>query len=107
MNCQHLDTSDLSGNISYKQLSCKEYAAIHLKVPMSGTPWLDKMIEKSLRDDFVKAYISGVFGNDSFLEKAADHSVRKGEEYNSMLAKAGYQTADALVVESKKKKEEV
>ena len=29
-------------------LSDVEYAAIHLKVPESGTPWLDGMIKKSL-----------------------------------------------------------
>ena len=33
-------------------LSVRQYAAIQLKVPSSGTDWLDDMIRKSLRDDF-------------------------------------------------------
>lgn len=28
-----------------------EYAAIHLRVPESGTDWLDEMIRESLRTD--------------------------------------------------------
>ena len=32
-------------------MSLREYAAIKLKVPESGTDWLDDMIRKSLRDD--------------------------------------------------------
>ena len=35
-------------------LTTQEYAAIHLKVADSGTPWLDEMIEKSRRDEFAK-----------------------------------------------------
>ena len=32
-------------------MSLREYAAIKLKVPESGTDWLDDMIRKSLRDE--------------------------------------------------------
>lgn len=39
-------------------LSKAEYAAIHLKVPMSGTAWLDEMIEASRRDEFAKVSLS-------------------------------------------------
>lgn len=28
-------------------LSCREYAAIHLRIPDSGTEWLDEMIRKA------------------------------------------------------------
>jgi len=37
----------------YDGLSAAEYAAIHLKVPKSGTPWLDEMIEEANRRDSV------------------------------------------------------
>lgn len=30
----------------FKEMTLREYAAIHLKVPDSGIPWLDKLIEK-------------------------------------------------------------
>jgi len=33
-------------------MTLRQYAAIKLKVPDSGTDWLDAMIEQSLRDDF-------------------------------------------------------
>jgi hypothetical protein len=34
---------------SANKLTQREYAAIHLAVPESGTPWLDEMIRKSPR----------------------------------------------------------
>jgi hypothetical protein len=43
-------------------MTLRQYAAIKLKVPDSGTDWLDDMIRKSLRDDFaakaMQAFIS-------------------------------------------------
>lgn len=41
-------------------LSQREYAAIHLKVPDSGTEWLDAMIQKARRDEFAKAALSNM-----------------------------------------------
>jgi len=49
------------------ELSDKEYAAVHLRVPMSGTPWLDEMIEASRRDEFAK---------DVFSALAQGHQIR-------------------------------
>lgn len=43
-------------------MTLREYAAIKLRVPESGTDWLDEMIRKSVRDEFaakaMQAYIS-------------------------------------------------
>lgn len=33
-------------------MSIRQYAAIKLRVPESGTPWLDAMIRESLRNEF-------------------------------------------------------
>ncbi len=33
-------------------MTLRQYAAIKLKVPDSGTEWLDEMIRESLKDDF-------------------------------------------------------
>lgn len=33
-------------------MNLRQYTAIKLKAPNSGTEWLDDMIRKSLRDDF-------------------------------------------------------
>lgn len=38
----------------------RAYAAIHLRVPDSGLPWMDAMIERARRDDFAKAVFSQV-----------------------------------------------
>lgn len=57
---------DFSGNsipTSEEGMSLKQYAAIHLKVPMSGTPWLDEMIEASRRDEFAKASLIGRYSD--------------------------------------------
>ena len=40
------------GSFSHKGMTLRQYAAIKLKVPDSGTDWLDAMIGKSLRDAF-------------------------------------------------------
>ena len=41
-----------------------QYAAIKLKVPDSGTDWLDDMIRKSLRDDFAAKAMQGMLASD-------------------------------------------
>lgn len=49
----------------YPGLTAQEYAAIHLKVADSGTPWLDEMIEKSRRDEFAKAALQASLTNET------------------------------------------
>lgn len=41
-------------------LTKQEMAAIHLRVPMSGLPWLDEMIRQSRRLDMVEAIVGGL-----------------------------------------------
>ena len=41
------------------EMTCREYAAIKLKVPDSGDIDLDEMIRKSLRNDFAKVCLQG------------------------------------------------
>jgi len=43
--------------------NAQEYAAIHLKVPNSGSDWLDEMIRTSLRNDMVASIMSGLQAN--------------------------------------------
>jgi len=54
----------------YRGLSAVEYAAIHLKVPKSGTPWLDEMIEEANRQDLAGVLMQGmaasVFWSENF-----------------------------------------
>jgi hypothetical protein len=41
-------------------ITLRQYAAIKLKVPDSGTDWLDDMIRKSLQDDFAAKAMQGM-----------------------------------------------
>ena len=45
------------------ELSAKETAAIHLRVPDSGTNWLDAMIQKARRYEFIKV-VAPIYFND-------------------------------------------
>lgn len=83
-----------------KELSVRETAAIKLKVPESGTPWLDEMIENSLRNDFAKAAMHAMINRGSHVEAVSDN-------VDLWIANEAYKSADALLAESKKKKEEV
>ena len=44
-------------------MTLRQYAAIKLRVPDSGTDWLDEMIVKSKRDDFAAKAMQGVLSN--------------------------------------------
>ncbi len=41
----------------------RQYAAINLKVPDSGTDWLDDMIRESLHDDFAAKAMQAIVSN--------------------------------------------
>lgn len=47
----------------HKGMSLRQYAAIKLCVPESGTPWLDEMIHKSLKDRFAGQALAGLLAN--------------------------------------------
>jgi len=42
-------------------MTLRQYAAIKLRVPNSGTDWLDEMIRTSLRDEFAAKAIQAYF----------------------------------------------
>jgi hypothetical protein len=46
-------------NQFFPSMTLHEYAAISLKVPESGTPWLDEMITTSIRDRLALNFFSG------------------------------------------------
>ena len=68
-------------------LTPQEYAAIHLRVPDSGTPWLDEMIRKAKRDEFAA--------------QALNRLVNYLDSKNASLSV--YRYADALLIESERK----
>ena len=54
-------------NMGSTGLSKREYAAIKLKVPDSGEPWLDDMIRKANRRDIACAAIRGILSTERYM----------------------------------------
>jgi hypothetical protein len=70
----------------------RQYAAIKLMVPDSGTDWLDDMIRKSLRDRFAAKAMQGLMGR-----SWADASGKFPENLHDVWATAAYAMADAML----------
>lgn len=66
-------------------MTIRQYAAIKLRVPDSGTDWLDEMIRKSNRDYFAAAALQGSIA-----------CVGSGGDWND-FAKDAYKYADAML----------
>jgi hypothetical protein len=67
-------------------MTLREYAAIQLKVPDSGTDWLDDMIRKSQRNDLAAKAMQTLLLDDSY-----DFSDR------DLIARKAYAYADAMI----------
>ena len=67
-------------------MSLREYAAIKLKVPNSGTDWLDDMIRQSLKDYFAAKAMQGLLANPECPLKPLDE-----------VPQASYKMADAML----------
>ena len=46
--------------LPWQGMTLRQYAAIKLRVPNSGTDWLDEMIRESLRDDLAAKAMQGI-----------------------------------------------
>lgn len=68
-----------------KGMTLRQYAAIKLRVPDSGTDWLDEMILASLRDELAAKAMQGF---------SADVS---GGRWADLVAKSAYHLADAML----------
>ncbi len=67
-------------------MTLRQYAAIKLRVPNSGTDWLDEMIRQGLRDEFATKALSVLDVHAHVSAPAAD-----------ILAKSAYNIADAML----------
>lgn len=64
-------------------MTLRQYAAIKLCIPDSGTDWLDDMIRKAQRDRFAGQALANRYSQDASNEK--------------LVAKWAYQVADAML----------
>jgi hypothetical protein len=76
-------------------MTAKQYAAIHLKVPMSGDEDIDKMIRESRRADFAGQALAGMMSTDL-----------NGTSWNPREVKGiAFRFADAMLDELEKEAE--
>lgn len=78
--------SDASG------LTAREYAAIALRVPDSGTEWLDDMIRKAQRDELAAKAMQALVSNTDFASQYGVDGVHG-------IADDAYELADAMLAE--------
>lgn len=71
-------------------MTLRQYAAIKLRVPDSGTDWLDEMIRTSLHDGFAEKSLAGML---------ADSEVKATRED---FVERSYALADAMILERAK-----
>ena len=74
-------------------MTLRQYAAIKLRVPNSGTDWLDEMIRTSLRDDLAAKAMPACYAD------YCKHADVQGyvEGWRVGVAKDAYETADAIL----------
>ena len=81
-------------------MTLRQYAAIELRVPNSGTDWLDEMITKANRDGFAGLALKGLLANiDDFPMLSAVEDVDKGVATVAMFS---YRIAAAMLVAREK-----
>ncbi|MBO6739003.1 MAG: hypothetical protein JJ916_04000 [Phycisphaerales bacterium] len=65
-------------------LTQRERVAMELRVPESGTDWIDEMIRKSRRDRLIEASLAGFSANPGSsewsYEQAAEYSIKQADE---------------------------
>ena len=70
-------------------MTLRQYAAIKLRVPNSGTDWLDEMIRTSLRDEFAAKAMQGMAGSHGYCERGWDQKDLAGQAYELADATIG------------------
>ncbi len=72
-------------------MTLRQYAAIKLRIPASGTDWLDQMIEASLRDEMAAKAMPGLMVRNWSAFKGSD------SELIEVWARSSYGVADAML----------
>ena len=81
-------------------MTLRQYAAIKLRVPNSGTDWLDEMILASLRDDLAAKAMQGMAGSHGYCERGWDQKDLSRQAYelaDATLSARGEEEARAIV----------
>jgi len=73
-------------------MTLRQHAAIKLRVPDSGTEWLDEMICEAKRDDFAGQALPSLLSHSGIEELAS----KKGLLWVKLVAEMSYHMADAM-----------
>ena len=79
--------------LPWQGMTLRQYAAIKLRVPNSGTDWLDEMIRTSLRDDLAAKAMPECYAD--YCRHADVQGYVVG--WRVGVAKDAYETADAIL----------
>ena len=79
--------------LPWQGMTLRQYAAIKLRVPNSGTDWLDEMIRESLRNEMAAKAMPECYAD------YCRHADVQGyvEGWRVGVAKDAYETADAIL----------
>ena len=75
-------------------MTLRQYAAIKLGVPESGTPWLDEMIVRANRDKLAVQALAGIIAGQS---EGETRFVQDGVRAGGHEARTAYAFADAML----------
>lgn len=101
-NCTSVSGYTSFQNIEFEGMSKREYAAIKLRVPDSGTEWLDEMIRKANRRESAQIAMQGLLANvptnrqDMILYLELKEKAYGNIPVNEAIAKEAFIIADEL-----------
>jgi hypothetical protein len=79
-------------------MTLHQYAAIHLKVPMSGDPEIDRMIRESRRLDLAGQAVAGLLAGDNLKAETSEGYARRAYGVaNALLAGLDREAAPCLL----------
>jgi hypothetical protein len=83
------------GQYQMQGMTLRQYAAIKLRVPDSGTDWLDDMIREGRCMDYAGQALAGLLANPNL-------NVHQHENPQKEIATGAYIFADAMIAEQSK-----
>lgn len=81
----------------FQGMSLREYAAIKLRVPDSGTDWLDAMIEKSLLNEFAGKALNGMLAHSTRYKPAYGYP----HNWHAAISQEAFEIAEQMIYYSK------
>lgn len=100
--CEQGQTPEGTWNDTFESgLTAKQYAAIHLRVPNSGTDWLDEMIRQANHRDIAgqmsAAFMGAVSSSEVAHRHIAHHASKEGATIPEYMADLSHESAAKVI----------